>query len=230
MNILALDTSGATATAAVARDGYLVGEISIRNDKTHSQKVIPMVEALLTMLNMKPSDVDMAAVANGPGSFTGVRIGVVAMKAFAYGLKIPVVEVSTLMALAYTLCEQQGLVCPVMDARNRQVFTGLYRINDENTTVVHEDCGISIEELVMLLKKHDTAVHFVGDAVPLYKDYIKEQGINAYFAPDELFTHRAAAVARIAWLNKCEGVVSDAFSVLPNYLRKSQAERMKDKK
>jgi L-fucose isomerase len=84
--------------------------------------------------------------------------------------------------------------------------------------------------LVMLLKKHDTAVHFVGDAVPLYKDYIKEQGINAYFAPDELFTHRAAAVARIAWLNKCEGVVSDAFSVLPNYLRKSQAERMKDKK
>ena len=116
MKILALDTSAGTATAAISTNGFLTGEISIRNGRTHSQKVIPMIESLLEMVDCKPEDIDLFSVANGPGSFTGLRIGVVTIKAMAYALKKPVCEVSTLMALACTVDEQDGLVCPIMDA------------------------------------------------------------------------------------------------------------------
>ena len=132
MNILALDTSGATASVAVARDGFLTGEITLRHGKTHSQKLVPMMDSLIDMLDLKPSDIDLCAVANGPGSFTGLRIGVVTIKAFAYALNIPVVEVSTLMALAFTLSANKGIVCPIQDARNRQVFTGIYRTDEDD--------------------------------------------------------------------------------------------------
>lgn len=228
MIVLALDTSAAAASAAVVKDGLLIGEITIRNGKTHSQKVIPMINQLLGMLDYKPKDLDLLAVANGPGSFTGLRIGVVTIKAMAYALNIPVAEVSTLMALAYTVNETKGLVCPIMDARNRQVYTGLYKISDDSVSVLEEDSGIAIDELMSVLKKYDLPVHFVGDAVPLYRNYITEQGINARFAPDSIFTHRAASVAYLAWLMQKEGKVTDAFRAKANYLRKSQAERMKD--
>lgn len=229
MIILALDTSAATASAAVAKDGFLIGEISVRNGKTHSQKVIPMIDSLLKMLDYKPEDLDLLAVANGPGSFTGLRIGVVTIKAMAYALNIPVVEVSTLMALAYTVNEQDGLICPIMDARNRQVYTGLYRTENGSLSVVKEDSGMDIDELTNILKNCNEPVHFVGDAVPLYEEYIKENGIDARFASDDIFTHRAATVAHLAWLmQKDEKNIKDAFHVIPNYLRKSQAERMRD--
>lgn len=227
MNILALDTSGSAATAAISKDGYMIGELTIRNGKTHSQKVIPMMESLLAMVDLKPAQVDLLAVANGPGSFTGLRIGVVTMKAFAYALNIPLVEVPTLMALAYTLGESEGMICPMMDARNRQVFTGVYNIRGDVVTQVHEDCGITIEALTEILKGYNTPISFVGDAVPLYQQYLTEQGIRGTFATEGLFTHRAASVARLAWFMHQKGLDTDAFSAVPNYLRKSQAERMK---
>jgi len=228
MNILALDTSGATASVAVARNGLLTGEITLRHGKTHSQKLVPMMDSLIEMLDLEPSDIDLCAVANGPGSFTGLRIGVVTIKAFAYALNIPVVEVSTLMALAFTLSAHKGVVCPIQDARNRQVFTGIYRIDGDEITEIHEDAGMAIEDLAGIIKSLNEPVTFIGDAVPLHKDYLKEQGINANFATDEMFTPRASAIARLAWFNHKKGNVVDAFTAIPNYLRKSQAERMKD--
>lgn len=228
MNILALDTSGATASVAAARDGFLTGEMTLRHGKTHSQKLIPMIQSLMEMLDLKPADIELCAVANGPGSFTGLRIGIVTIKAFAYALNIPVVEVSTLMALAFTLSGQKGIVCPIQDARNRQVFTGIYRTDGDDISVIHEDAGMPIENLADIIKPLDGPVTFIGDAVPLYKDYFKEQGINANFATDEMFTPRASAIARLAWFKHNKGQAVDAFSALPNYLRKSQAERMKD--
>ena len=228
MILLALDTSGPTATAAVTKDGFLTGEISLRNGKTHSQKVVPMIEALLEMLDLKPSDISLLAVANGPGSFTGLRIGVVTMKALAYALNIPLVEVSTLMALAATLSGQDIVICPIMDARNRQVYTGIYKMTDGNLEVLDEECGITIEALTDRLKELNSTVHFIGDAVPLYQEYIRQQGIQACFATDDIFTHRAATVAQLAWSMHNRGVETDAFQAAPNYLRKSQAERMKD--
>ncbi len=229
MNILALDTSGATATAAIAKDGFITGEIILRHGKTHSRKVIPMLEALLGMLDLKPGDINLLAVANGPGSFTGLRIGVVTAKAMAYALNIPVAEVSGLMALAYISGERNGVICPIMDARNRQVYTGIYRIQGETVTAVKHDTGMSIENLTEELKNIKEDVYFIGDAVPLYEEFIKDQGIHAFFASYELFTNRAAAVARLAWFMNNEGKVTDAFSASPNYIRKSQAERMREK-
>jgi len=229
MNILALDTSGATASAAMAKDGCLIGEISLRHGKTHSQKIIPMIEALLNMLDMEKSDIHMLAVANGPGSFTGLRIGVVTAKAMAYALNVPVAEVSSLMSLAYTISEQPGVVCPIMDARNRQVYAGIYKISADSIETLYPDAGVTIEVLAENLKKLGSDVHFVGDAVPVYRDFFATQGFKAYFAPDELFTARAAATARLAWHMYGKGQVLDAFSAAPNYLRKSQAERLKGK-
>lgn len=228
MNILALDTSGATASVAVVRDGFLTGEITMRHGKTHSQKIIPMMEALLEMLDLKPEDIDLAAVANGPGSFTGLRIGVVTLKAFAYAINIPVAEISTLMALAFTLSGQDTVVCPISDARNRQVYTGVYKVCQDDISIIHEDAGMTIEALIDIIKKMDGPVSFIGDAVPLYKNFILEQGIKAHFASDEMFTPRAAAVARLAWFNYKAGRTVSAFEAAPNYLRKSQAERMKE--
>lgn len=228
MNILALDTSGATASVAVAQDGFLKGEITLRHGKTHSQKLIPMVDTLLKMLDLKPDDIDLAAVANGPGSFTGIRIGVVTIKAFAFALKIPVAEVSTLTALAFTLSGQEGVVCPIQDARNRQVFTGIYRVGQDVASTLHEDSAMTIEALMDIIKTMDVPISFIGDAVPLYRDFILEQGVKAHFATDEMFTPRAAAVARLAWFKQREDLTVDSFMAAPNYLRKSQAERMKD--
>ncbi len=228
MKILALDTSAGTATAAISTNGFLTGEISIRNGRTHSQKVIPMIESLLEMVDCKPEDIDLFSVANGPGSFTGLRIGVVTIKAMAYALKKPVCEVSTLMALACTVDEQDSLVCPIMDARNRQVYSGVYRIQQDSVTSLLNDGGLAIEELIDTLKTYNMPVHFVGDAVPIYKDYIIGQGIDARFASDDIFTHRAATVAYLAWRMQQDGKITDAFHAAPNYHRKSQAERMKD--
>lgn len=228
MNILTLDTSGATASAAVARDGCLIGEISLRHGKTHSQKVIPMIEALLDMLDMKKQDINLLAAVIGPGSFTGVRIGVVTIKAMAYALNIPVAEVSSLMSLASTISERPGVVCPIIDARNRQVYTGVYKVNADSIEILYPDSGVTVEALAENLKKLDSEVHFVGDAVPVYRDFFANQGFKAYFAPDELFTPRAAAAARLAWQLYGKGQVSDAFKAAPNYLRKSQAERLKE--
>lgn len=228
MIILALDTSAATATAAISKDGYLTGEISIRNGKTHSQKVIPIIKSLLEMVDCKPEDIDLFAVANGPGSFTGLRIGVVTIKAMAYALNKPVCEISTLMALACTVNEQEGLVCPIMDARNRQVYSGFYKTQPDSVSVLLKEGGLAIEELINTLKAYNMPIHFVGDATPLYQDYIIEQGIDARFASDDIFTHRAATVAYLAWLMQQEGKVTDAFHAAPNYHRKSQAERMRD--
>lgn len=228
MIILALDTSAATATAAISKDGYLTGEISIRNGKTHSQKVIPIIKSLLEMVDCKPEDIDLFAVANGPGSFTGLRIGVVTIKAMAYALNKPVCEISTLMALACTVNEQERLVCPIMDARNRQVYSGVYKTQQDSVSVLLKEGGLAIEELISTLKTYNMPIHFVGDATPLYQDYIIEQCIDARFASDDIFTHRAATVAYLAWLMQQEGKVTDAFHAAPNYHRKSQAERMRD--
>jgi len=229
MNILALDTSGATASAAVANDGRLIGEVSLRHGKTHSQKVIPMIEALLDMLDMGKRDIHMLAVANGPGSFTGIRIGVVTIKSMAYALNVPVVEVSSLMSLAYTISEWPGVICPIMDARNRQVYSGIYKISGDSIETLYPDAGVTVEALTENLKKLNSDVHFVGDAVPVYRDFFASQGFRAFFAPDEIFTPRAAATARLAWQMYGKGLVSDAFKAAPNYLRKSQAERLKGK-
>ena len=151
MKILALDSSATVATVALFEDGRLLAEFTLNNGNTHSETLLPMVEAVLKMYGETPDGIDVFAVTTGPGSFTGVRIGAATIKGLAFGTDKPCVEVSTLEAIAENLAFRDGLICPVMNARRSQVYTALFRSKDGVLTRLMEDSAISIEELDELL-------------------------------------------------------------------------------
>ncbi|NTV89548.1 MAG: tRNA (adenosine(37)-N6)-threonylcarbamoyltransferase complex dimerization subunit type 1 TsaB [Clostridiales bacterium] len=226
MKVLAVDTSSTVAAVAVMEDGVLRGEYSLNNGLTHSQRLMPMVEELLSSLGLKPGDIDIYAASSGPGSFTGLRIGITTIKAMAYAGNKPVVSVPTLDALACGLPFFNGLVCPIMDARNRQVFTALYKPER-----ISGYLGITVEELVALILEKNMDVVFTGDAVSIHRKYLTEAlGARCHFAPPALMLHRAAAVAQLAAELAAEGKTESCYDLEPFYLRKPQAEREYDKK
>ena len=222
MNILAIDTSALTATAAVLSDGVLIGEISITTKLTHSQTIMPMIDELLKKVSLDISDIDIFACSTGPGSFTGLRIGIGTVKGLAYGLGKNVVGVSTLEALAHNIDCTDCVISPIMDARRGQVYNGLYKYNEEKLECIKEPRALSIEELCEELSERTI---FVGDGVNVYSEKIKELlGDNAVFAFPQNRFQRAGSVAYAA-LNK-ETV--DAAELTAVYLRKPQAERERE--
>lgn len=229
MKILAVDTSAEVAAIAVMEDDKLLGEYSINHKKTHSQKLLPMINDMLKNLEIDPKSFDYYAAANGPGSFTGLRIGVTTIKTMAFVAGKPVIAVPTLDGLANNISYTESLICPIMDARNRQVFTALYSYNGEKLNKITEYLGITVEELADLIKGKNRKVIFLGDAVTIYKDFFKEQlQESCEFAKPSLNLHRASSLAEIAIQMVHEGRAESCFEMLPNYLRKSQAERTLD--
>lgn len=224
MNILAIDTSALTATAAVLSKGTLLGEISTTTSLTHSQTVMPMIDELLKKLSLDISDIDVFACSEGPGSFTGLRIGLGTIKGLAYGLGKPVVGVSTLEALAHNIAFTDCVISPVMDARRGQVYNALYRWNRDKLECIKEPRAISVEELCGELSEKTV---FVGDGVKVYREKISELlGENAFFAPAQHQLQRAGSVA-FAALSK-ESVSAAELTAI--YLRKPQAEREREEK
>lgn len=235
MKILALDTSSSVASVAILDKNILMGEYSINSKKKHSQILMPMVEELLKNLDISPGDIDIYAATSGPGSFTGLRIGITAVKAMAYAAKKPVVAVPSLEALAYNLPLWEGLICPIMDARNNQVYTALYKWKGNILEIVAECKGIPVQELMLLIKDsmkgNDVKIAFVGDGVEVHRQYISEQlDNNAVFAPANLMLTRAGSVALAAAAKVSQGDIETPFELVPFYLRKSQAERGLEKK
>lgn len=231
MKVLAVDTSSVVATVALMEDERLLGEYSINNKKTHSQKLMVMIKEILAGLELKPSDIDVYAASIGPGSFTGLRIGVTTVKAMAYANSKPVIGVPTLDALAYNVVTSGLIICPILDARNNQVFTALYRQKNNQLERLTEYMGIPVTELLQLIKEKDKAVIFVGDAVGLHKEcFIAELGENCEFSPLAMRLQRGASVAEIALKMAKEGKFESSFELVPFYLRKSQAERELEKK
>jgi tRNA threonylcarbamoyladenosine biosynthesis protein TsaB len=231
LKVLAVDTSSLAATVAIMDDSTLLGEYTIIHKKTHSQKIMPMINELMNTIEIKPSDIDIYAASSGPGSFTGLRIGITTIKAMAYAVNKPVVSVPTLDALAYNIPMTESLVCPMMDARNNQVYTALYKKEGLKQSKITEYMGISIEELVKLVKGKNHKVVFVGDAVKIHKEYFKrELEEKCEFAPGHLMLQRAASVAQLAFVRANEGMTESCFDMVPFYLRKSQAEREYEKK
>jgi tRNA threonylcarbamoyladenosine biosynthesis protein TsaB len=240
MKVLAVDTSSAVATAAVMDDTGLLGEYLLNSGKTHSQRLMPMISDLLAGLDMKPADIDLFAASCGPGSFTGLRIGITTVKAMAYSLKKPVIAVPTLDALAANISCFSGLVCPMMDARNRQVYTAVY----DNTTGGMRNLtgylGIPVEELLSLIENKITEmqggssfykVAFLGDAANKYREFLcSKLGEKCAFAPESQMLQRASSVAQLALKMANEGKAVSSFDMLPYYLRKSQAEREYERK
>jgi len=231
MRILAVDTSSLVAAVAITDNERLMGEYILNHKKTHSQKLMPMIKELMDNLELNPKDIDIFAAASGPGSFTGLRIGITTVKALAYAANKPVVSVPTLDALAFNIPVSDSLVCPIMDARNNQVFTAVYKWEKGMPVNITEYMGVPITELVQLIKGKNQKVVFLGDAVEIHKDLLKEElNENCEFAPGNLMLQKASSVAQLALIKALNGMTESSFDMVPFYLRKSQAEREYEKK
>lgn len=232
MKILALDSSGLVASAAVVQDGVLTAEYTVNYKITHSQTLLPMLQELKEMTELDLDTVDAIALAAGPGSFTGLRIGSATAKGLGLALDKPLIEIPTLAGLAYHFWGCEKLVCPIMDARRNQVYTGIYTFegpDGENgfyMRTLKEQCAADIKEILKELDSMGRAVVFLGDGVPVYKEVIeKNLKVPFAFAPAHVNRQRAAAVAALAEIYFKEGKFVNAGAHRPEYLRMSQAER-----
>lgn len=231
MKILGIDSSGLVASAAVLVDDTIVSEFTVNNKKTHSQTLLPMIDQAVKMSGILKSDLDAVAVAAGPGSFTGLRIGSSAAKGIAYVLGKPIVSVPTLEGLAYRLAVTDGLICPMMDARRNQVYTGVYRMKEGKLTACIPQKAADILEIIEEVNALGEKVTFLGDGVPVQENTIRREVLVPYaFAPSHLNRQSAAAVAALGAVYFSEGKVEDAMAHRPVYLRKSQAERERSEK
>ena len=225
MKILAFETSAKAASVALLEEGKLLGSVYQNTGLTHSQTLMVMAQDLLSQLSLTPADVDILAVAAGPGSFTGVRIGVAAAKGFAWGREIRCCAVSTLAAMAAGLGVWQGYVCPVMDARRSQVYNALFLAAGEGLQRLAPDRAIGLDQLGEELKKVEKEKIVVGDGARLCYNTLTEQGITLKMAPEHLRMQSAWGVARAALeLVRSGGLVSGE-ELAPVYCRLSQAER-----
>lgn len=236
MKIIALDSSGLVASAAILEDDTLIGEYNIQYKKTHSQTLLPMLEELRKMTELDLDTVDAIAIAKGPGSFTGLRIGSATAKGLGLVMEKPIIEIPTLDGLACNLYGTDKLVCPVMDARRNQVYTGIYEfIRQEGKPVSYKltsllsQCAVSIEEIADRCSSFSREVIFLGDGVPVYEEKLAELMKVPYgFAPAHMNRQRAAAFGILAADYYKEGKFVSAAEHAPEYLRLSQAEREKN--
>ncbi len=225
MRILAFETSAKAASVALLDDGRLLGEYTQNSGQTHSRTVMKMAEDLLSNCDLALTDVDAVACAAGPGSFTGVRIGLAAAKGFAWGRQLPLYGVSTLEAMAAGVAVADGIYCAAMDARRSQVYTAVFSVENGCRTRITEDLAISLEELEDLLKKTEKPKFLVGDGAQLCYNNLSANVEHLYLMPEHLRMQRAAGVALLAWEEVGKGITPNGGDVVPNYLRLSQAER-----
>ncbi len=226
MKILAIDTSSIAATCAIMDDDKLLVEYTLNHKLTHSQKIMPIIKESLDSCGLKAEDIDVFAVAKGPGSFTGLRIGVATVNGLAQATNKKVVGVSTLDALAFNLPYCEGIVVPVMDARRDRVFTGIYKWINGNLHIIKEQTVLEVKELIELLDERPEKIIFVGDGTLVYKDVFSDAlGDKAIFAPKSANMARASSVAELAMAKAKEGKTESFFNLVPDYLRESQAQR-----
>lgn len=226
MKILGLDSSGLVASVAIVEDAELRGEYTINYKKTHSQTLLPMLDEVAKMIELDLETLDAIAVAGGPGSFTGLRIGSATAKGLGLALQKPLLHVPTVDALAYNLVGHRDLVCPLMDARRNQAYTGLYAFDGNQMQVVIKQCAVGIEEIIQKVNEQNRPVVFLGDGVPVFTSYIEESCKVPYtFAPAHMNKQRAGAVAVLGMEMFRNGTFETAAEHRPDYLRLSQAER-----
>ena len=227
MRILAIDTSSNVAAAAVTEDGRLKGEYILNHKKTHSQKIMPMLDELMRSLEIEPADIDLFAAVCGPGSFTGIRIGAAAVKTLAQVTKKPVVAVNTLEGLMYNLPFCGDIVVPMIDARRSDVYFAAYKNGKE----IKAPCAEDIKQCVSYVDELGENTVFLGDGAFFHEEYLRDAlGSRALFAPINLNEQRASSVAACAMDKYKKGDVIDYGQLEPLYIRKSQAEREYDEK
>lgn len=230
MRILALDSSGLVATVAIVEDEQTSAEYTVNYKKTHSQTLLPMLDEIVKMTEADLASIDAIAVAGGPGSFTGLRIGSATAKGLGLALDKPLIHVPTVDGMAYNLFGNKGLICPIMDARRNQVYTGIYRF-EKDFEVVEEQMAIAVSELIEKLNEYGESVTFLGDGVPVYKAQLEAGLTIEYdFAPAHMNRQRAAALGVLSMKYYEAGKTETAGEHQPDYLRLSQAERERAEK
>lgn len=232
MRALAIDTSTAIAGIAVVDEQGLLAQYMLNDMRTHSQKLVPMLRELLKSMKMTLADMDIFAAVTGPGSFTGIRIGVTTIKALAYAAKKPVAGITSLDALANAAAASgDTIVCPMLDARNNQVYTALYKYNNGLMVNASGYMGVHVSELVRQIEEINKNVIFTGDGAALHRDFLKtELGERCIFMPDFMLQQMAASAAQMALSLALRGETISCFDLTPFYLRPSQAEREYAKK
>lgn len=230
MKILGIDSSGLVATIAVSENGQIKAEYTVNNKKTHSTTLLPMLSEISKMLEDDLSDVDAIAVSAGPGSFTGLRIGSATAKGLAEAWSKPIVSVPTVDALAMNMWGYNGVVCPLMDARRNQTYTGIYEFVmdgcEMRLEVIQEQCAVPLEEILNKVNELGKNVVFLGDGVPVFEEQIKATLKVPYtLAPASLNRQRAASVCVLGEQLYAQGKLDTAEGHGPEYLRMSQAER-----
>ena len=234
MKILGIDSSGLVASVAIVEDDRLVAEYNLQYKITHSQTLLPMLEEIRNRIHLDMQTIDAIAVAAGPGSFTGLRIGAATVKGLGLALGKPIIPVPTLEGMAYNCYGTDLLVCPLMDARRNQVYTGLYIFEKEDRIrmkSVMEQTAEGFDELAAKLNDLGREVLFLGDGVPVFAEAMKELlRIPYYFAPAHMNRQRAASVAALGKEKFEQGIFEDAADHAPEYLRLSQAERERQEK
>lgn len=225
MQILAFESSAKAASVALLTDGMLTAEVFQNCGLTHSVTLLTMAEDLLRQTNQTLQRIDLFAAAHGPGSFTGVRIGVSAVKGLAWGQNKPCMGVSTLAAMAMLHASQDGILCPVMDARRNQVYNALFLVEKGKIQRLTPDRAIAISDLAEELKQRTGKNILVGDGAQLCYNSLQESRLELVLVPEHVRLQRASGVALAAWRNLQTGGSMNAAELLPSYLRLSQAER-----
>ncbi len=230
MTILALDTSAKAASVCLACEDKIIGEFFINTALTHSQTLIPMAEQLCQNTGVSLDAIDAVAVNAGPGSFTGVRIGVAAAKGLAFAHDLPCVSVSTLESMAYNMTGSSGIVCAVMDARCSQVYNALFRVGGGKPERLCDDRALSLEDLRLDLKRYPEPVTLVGDGAEITAEFLADKLDNVSLAPVNRRTQTASSVACAAFERLLNNDTLSADMLMPVYLRLPQAQRELNKK
>ncbi len=223
MKILALESSAKAASCAVLSDGELLASAWQATGLTHSRTLLPMVEDMLNNSELSVQEIDAVAVAAGPGSFTGLRIGIAAVKGLAWAAEKPCIPVSTLEAMAWPLAHLEGNIICAMDARRQQIYNAVFLAEVGELTRLREDRAVSLEEAAADVGEMDGPMTIVGDGAGLCFDFLTARGVECRLAPVHLRQQSAVGVAMAAWRRRGENL--SAQELTPVYLRLSQAER-----
>lgn len=225
MKLLAIDSATEAASCAVIDDDKLLGEITFNYKKQHSVIIMNMIDYLLKNLKISIDDLDGFAVSKGPGSFTGLRIGMAVVKGLSEGSKKPFVSVSSLDTMAYSLAYTNGIICPIIDALRNNVYTALFTFENNKLNKISDYMAISVDDLIKMLRDYNLPVTFIGDAVPKFREILETKLDKVNFSPAHLNLVKASGLCELGISLMREGKFDNPLSSAPIYLRKSQAER-----